>query len=157
MNKFIEISKRNLENMEVWRYPGEILKIDSEMIIVRAYFDQDEAIVHGLHMKKGDFFKEFYYFDRWFNILEIYDLIGKQLKGWYCNIATPIKFQNQVIRYMDLALDVIIFPQGDYLVLDTTEFEELELTPHQRKMSIQAFETLILGLNQKGRSVDLPF
>ncbi len=58
---------------------------------------------------------------------------------------------------MDLALDVIIFPRRDYLVLDATEFEELELTTFQRKMSIQAFETLIHGLNQKGRSVDLPF
>jgi protein associated with RNAse G/E len=157
MNQVIRISKRNPGNVETWSYPGELLHIDESRIIVQAYFDRDTIDVHGLTLHRGDRFVEYYYFDRWFNIFEIYDRSNDDLKGWYCNISKPAEFDGQEIRYIDLALDVIIFPLGDYLVLDWDEFEELELSAEEQNRSILAMKMLIEGLKQKGRSDDLPF
>lgn len=62
----------------------------------------------------------FFFKDRWFNI------IG-QLKEYgiyfYCNIATPFIIDDNVIKYIDYDLDLRVFPDGGYKVLDNKEYE----------------------------------
>lgn len=61
----------------------------------------------------------FFFKDRWFNI------IG-QLKDYgiyfYCNIATPALIDNKVIKYIDYDLDLRVFPDGAFKVLDRNEY-----------------------------------
>ena len=58
--------------------------------------------------------------DRWFNI------IG-QLKDYgiyfYCNIATPVLIDNKVIKYIDYDLDLRVFPNGSFKILDRMEYK----------------------------------
>lgn len=62
----------------------------------------------------------FFFKDRWFNI------IG-QLKDYgiyfYCNIATPALIDNRVIKYIDYDLDLRVFPDGSFKVLDRGEYK----------------------------------
>ena len=61
----------------------------------------------------------FFYKDRWFNI------IG-QLKDYgiyfYCNIATPFLIDENVIKYIDYDLDLRVFPDGGFKILDRNEY-----------------------------------
>lgn len=61
----------------------------------------------------------FFFKNRWFNI------IG-QLKDYgiyfYCNIATPALIDNKVIKYIDYDLDLRVFPDGAFKVLDRNEY-----------------------------------
>ena len=61
----------------------------------------------------------FFYKDRWFNI------IG-QLKDYgiyfYCNIATPYIIDEKVIKYIDYDLDLRVFPNGSFKILDRMEY-----------------------------------
>ena len=43
-------------------------------------------------------------------------------KGWYCNVTTPASFDADGIRYVDLALDLFVHPDGRFTVLDEDEF-----------------------------------
>ena len=62
----------------------------------------------------------FFYKNNWFNI------IG-QLKDYgiyfYCNIATPALIDNRVIKYIDYDLDLRVFPNGSFKILDRMEYK----------------------------------
>lgn len=61
----------------------------------------------------------YFYPDRWFNI------IG-QLKNdgiyYYCNIATPFIMEGNTLKYIDYDLDLRIFPNHAFKVLDRNEY-----------------------------------
>jgi predicted RNA-binding protein associated with RNAse of E/G family len=90
----------------------------------------------------GDRFVEWYYADRWYNILEISSPDGT-LKGWYCNIAEPAAIAAHAIRYRDLLLDLWVHPDGEMLPLDEDEFAaEQALTAEQRSRALAALAEL---------------
>ena len=68
----------------------------------------------------------FFYKNRWFNV------IG-QLKDYgiyfYCNIATPALIDNRIIKYIDYDLDLRVFPNGSFKILDRMEYKY-----HKRQM-----------------------
>jgi len=77
--------------------------------------------------RRGDRFRERYFTNRWYNILEIHDRDSDQVKAWYCNIAEPAVISADQVTFMDLALDLIVYPGGRQKVLDEDEFTLLEL------------------------------
>ncbi len=61
----------------------------------------------------------FFYKNSWFNI------IGQCKKDgiyYYCNIATPYIINEATIKYIDYDLDLRVFPDGSYKVLDKGEY-----------------------------------
>lgn len=61
----------------------------------------------------------FFYHHHWFNVIA-------QLKPkglfYYCNIATPYLIDDGIIKYIDYDLDLRVFPDGRYRVLDRNEY-----------------------------------
>ena len=62
----------------------------------------------------------FFYKNRWFNIIA-------QMKSFglfqYCNIGTPFLIDEDVIKYIDYDLDLRVFPNGGYRILDKNEYK----------------------------------
>ncbi|HET6319006.1 MAG TPA: DUF402 domain-containing protein, partial [Chloroflexota bacterium] len=74
----------------------------------------------------GDVFVEFYYWVRPYNVFQVSSADGT-LKGWYANLGLPAELearQNE-LRYVDLALDLWVSPNGEHVVLDEDELAEL--------------------------------
>ena len=73
----------------------------------RSYYTNEPAIL-------------FFYKDRWYNIIA-------QLKShglfYYCNIATPFVVDENVVKYIDYDLDLRVFPDGGFRVLDRNEYK----------------------------------
>lgn len=143
LNHRVDIIKLDHQGQEVWRYPGEIIKKDEKGVLVEAYFNISDRPFHGITLRTNDRSIERYYTDRWYNLFEIYDRDDDRLKAWYCNVTYPAVFTTDRITYRDLALDVLVYPDGKYLVLDEDEFENLELDRHTRKNALQALQSLI--------------
>ena len=138
----IIIIKRNIQGEETWRYEGSVLEQGSNFIKLEAFFNRPDILFHGILFKEGDRFIETYYTDRWYNIDEIHDCQDDQIKGWYCNITYPAVIQttfyprgaehstepdSRSVSYVDLALDLLVYPDGRQLVLDEDEFLDLPL------------------------------
>ena len=139
----IVIIKMNTQRKETWRYPATILSQDQNSILIEAFFNRADLPFHGITMRENDRFIERYFTDRWYNIFQIHDRDDNQLKGWYCNVTTPAELQPGKISYIDLALDLLIYPSGDYLVLDEDEFEDLHLNQYERQNALIALNSLI--------------
>lgn len=68
----------------------------------------------------------FFYKDKWYNIISQFKKDGIY---YYCNIATPYLYEDKTIKYIDYDLDLRIFPDGTYKILDENEYEY-----HKEKM-----------------------
>lgn len=134
---------------ETWRYSGKILKLLRDSIVLEAFFDRENMEFSGIFLAKGDRFIETYYFDRWYNIFEIHAGEDDRLRGWYCNISTPAKYEENKIFYNDLALDLYIFPDGRQVILDEDEFSKLNLTAEATKEALAALAFLKSEFNNR--------
>ena len=139
----IVVLKLNTQHQETWRYEGHILSQDTHSILIEAYFNRPDLPFHGITLRENDRFIERYFTDRWYNIFEIHDRDDDRLKAWYCNVTTPAQIKPGVVSYVDLALDLLVYPDGQYRVLDQDEFQALDLEENQRLRASQALETLL--------------
>ncbi len=136
------VIKQNLERKEVWRYSGKVLEQTSDSILLEAFFNRPDKPFHGILLAQGDRFIEKYYSNRWYNIFEIHDHKTDVLKGWYCNVTYPAIFDNGFVYYVDLALDLLVYPDGRQLVLDEDEFADLHLNDDDTRLAREALMEL---------------
>jgi len=123
----LTVIKRNPQGQEVFRYGGVVKQRMPGAVLLEAYFNRNDMPFHGTVLKKGDRFVEAYYADRWYNIFEIYDRDDGALKCWYCNVSYPAEFEDGTVAFRDLALDLLVFPDGRQEVLDEDEFAALAI------------------------------
>jgi hypothetical protein len=137
----MEIIKRNTLGEVKFRYPGRVVEQFENGVIIEAFFNRDDLPFHGITLRRGDRFLETYYTNKWYNIYEIHDNDDDRVKGWYCNISFPAEIHADRIEFTDLALDLLAFPDGRYLVLDEDEFSMINL-PEEIKANA------LIGLSQ---------
>jgi uncharacterized protein len=106
-----------------YTWPAELLEDDGEQLTFR-------SVVGGLlvHYTRG--FEEptrrpsdlIFWRDRWYNVFVNLNDDGST-RNFYCNVAMPLSIEGNTIKFVDLDLDVQIFPDGTYRVLDRDEYE----------------------------------
>lgn len=142
MNEEIMVHKLDEKGVEVWRYSGRLLERSETSIILEARYDNEDQDFHGLTLRKGDRFVETFYDDRWYNVFTIYDVISGVLKGWYCNVTRPAKIEAGHVYAEDLALDLVVLPDGKWKVLDEEQFADQVLTLEERQHALNAITEL---------------
>jgi protein associated with RNAse G/E len=138
----VTVIKMNPAREETWRYTGQVVERSERSVLLQALFNREDTPFHEIVLKRNDEFLEIYYSDRWYNIYEIYDRDDGRVKGWYCNVSQPAEFAQGVIRFVDLALDLLVYPDGRQLVLDEDEFASLSLSEDMRDKARQALDEL---------------
>jgi protein associated with RNAse G/E len=138
----IDVIKLDLAGRETWRYSGRVLRRETHSVLIEARFNRDDVPFHGIQLGRNDRFIEIFYADRWYNVFEIHDRVDDRLKGWYCNICRPAEFRAAAIAYVDLALDLLVYPDGRQLVLDEDEFAELDLSEEECASARAALDDL---------------
>jgi hypothetical protein len=92
------------------------------------------------------------FYDQYFSIMELRGSQEERL-GFYADICTPLAKVEGGYACTDLILDLFVWPDGRYQVLDLDEFEEVvradRLAP---KLAAKALETLrkLVGETEKG-------
>jgi hypothetical protein len=80
-----------------------------------------EPAVGEIRFRRGDRFVEHYFPGRGYAIWQVEQPDGT-IKGWYCNFSTPVVERDGVLSFEDLLLDLLVYPDGRYTVLDRDEF-----------------------------------
>jgi uncharacterized protein (DUF952 family)/protein associated with RNAse G/E len=112
-----------------WSHPARLLHADDRIVVT--------ATSAGLPIERaaGPFTSPFntrghYWPDRYFNVIRLEEP-GRGLTGYYCNVAAPVQFDGDNVRYVDLQLDVRVFVANDgaltWALLDEDEFEAARL------------------------------
>jgi uncharacterized protein len=138
----IKVLKKNPAGEVTYEYEGVLLSHDEHSITLEALFDRADMPFVDTVLRTGDRFVEYYYDDRWYNIFEIHDHDDERIKGWYCNVCTPAEFEDGIVSYVDLALDLWVSPNGTQHVLDEDEFEALGLDQNLRDGALRGLAEL---------------
>jgi uncharacterized protein len=154
----VTVLKLRYDGTQHYVWEGRIVERTDEWVVLEAYFTRDQRDLGYVVFERGDLFVEFYYFDRWYNVFQIYSASG-ELKGWYCNITQPASLEGNELRFVDLALDLWAYPDGSELPLDVDEFEENARTlyePRDVRLARAAFDEL-RDLHRGGLLPSRPF
>ena len=111
--------KYDLKIRKSWKC--HLVERDDPLLTFIGEFDSD--IVHaGLgSIARGTISKEYYWLDRWYNVFRFAEPDGT-FRNFYCNITMPPTFENGVLDYVDLDIDVIVWPDGRAETLDEDDF-----------------------------------
>ena len=142
MSNKITIVKQDHLGVEVIRYQGQVLMRTAAEIMIEAFFALEHAMMVDIPLLKGDKFLETYFTGHWYNIYEIHDRVSDHLKGWYCNVSYPAEISQSLVVFRDLALDLVVLPDGRQVVLDEDEFHKLVLSPDDRNNALAGLAAL---------------
>lgn len=63
----------------------------------------------------------FFYTKKWYNVISMIRHAGV---FYYCNLASPSIYDGEAIKNIDYDLDVKLYPDGGYQILDENEYAE---------------------------------
>jgi predicted RNA-binding protein associated with RNAse of E/G family len=106
------------------QYPVEVVRDDGTHIVVRGPWAEPTRRDLGFAVfEPGDVFTEHYWRDRWYSVKEVRDARGG-LKGWYCDVARPVRTEAGALFSEDLHLDLwVSADRTTVLRLDVDEFQ----------------------------------
>ena len=130
-----------------YKHNGRINSISDEAIVIE---ETDEYLICGNYKAQlidndghSHRTKEpaimFFYKNHWFNVIAQFKDFGL---FYYCNIASPFLIDDNAIKYIDYDLDLRVFPDGGYRILDKNEYKY-----HKKKMNYS--EELDLVINKE--------
>jgi uncharacterized protein len=113
------------------KYSGEISrswKVDfiekrESLLIFVGEFEKEIRHPNLGVIRPGTISHEYYWLDRWYNIFEFHEPEG-ELRNFYCNLNMPPRFENNILDYVDLEIDVLVSRNFVVEILDRDEFEE---------------------------------
>lgn len=100
----------------------DLIERNDPMLVLVGSFDRD--VEHGELglIQKGTISYEYYWLDRWYNIFRFHESNGT-LRNYYLNINMPPTFVRGELNYIDLDIDIAVWPDSSYQILDRDEFE----------------------------------
>lgn len=149
MSKNIIVYKCDHHSQPVYQYSGVVESRTEHSIVLEAYFNRDDRATHYHTFKRGDRFVEWFYDDRWYNIFRLHHRDSDALEGWYCNVTRPAEFRGDAIYADDLALDVMVYPDGRTLILDEDEFATLDIDAETRQAALKGLADLLTLVQEK--------
>ena len=100
----------------------------------------------------------FYFKNKWFNIISMARRSGIY---YYCNVASPSIYDGEAIKNIDYDLDLKVFPDGSYIVLDENEFEyhahKMNYPEEIRNICIKAKDELVNMAENRDNPFNFPF
>lgn len=122
------VKKGDILKIQSYKHNGEIYRNWDETIVLEN--NEDYIIcanncakvteIDGRKWRTKEPAILFFYKDNWFNVISQFKKNGIY---YYCNIASPYILEDKTIKYIDYDLDLRIFPDGSFRVLDKGEYE----------------------------------
>lgn len=130
-------------------YAATVLEDDGNHVVVRSPWAGAEPRDVGFAtFGPGDVFTEHYWRDRWYSVKEVRAADGG-IKGWYTDIARPVRVEAGSLVSEDLDLDLwVSADRGTILRLDEDEFEASGLAhadpeaAHEARAALDRLEQL---------------
>lgn len=121
-------NKGDILQIHCYKHNGKIHRIWEETTVIE---ETEEYIICGNYKTKviendGRCHRTkepaiiFFYKHNWFNVIAQFKEFGL---FYYCNIASPYIFDEDTIKYIDYDLDLRVFPDGGYRILDKNEYK----------------------------------
>ncbi|MBA3533190.1 MAG: DUF402 domain-containing protein [Ardenticatenales bacterium] len=119
--KTITILSTKYDNSLHWRYEAHLLE-ETEWGWLTFHPRHQPVTSHKGTWLNNHPLLRWHWREQWWDALLLFDDHGQWLE-WYCNVITPPRLENGVLRYQDLDLDVIWHREHGVRIADADEFE----------------------------------
>ena len=121
MNELITVNSRSFDGSIRRSWKCRLAEQTDSLLVLKGAFDADISHYDLGLIKRGTVTHEYFWLKRWYNVFRFYEPNGA-FRNYYCNICMPPKLENEVLDYVDLDLDVVIWPDRKVEVLDDAEY-----------------------------------
>jgi len=120
--KIITINSRKFDGKLHRSWQAELLAKNN--ILLEFVGEFEEEVTHSQLgvIRRGTISFEFYWLKRWYNVFRFHEPDGT-LRNFYCNVNTLPKFNNGILDYIDLDVDIVVWKDFSHQILDVEEFE----------------------------------
>ncbi len=122
MVETVTVNSRSFDGAIRRSWKCELVEANSKIISLVGNFDQPVDHEHLGTLRKGTISHELFPLDAWYNVFRFHEP-GGEFRNFYCNINLPPTFENGVLDYVDLNIDLVVWPDLQYKILDVAEFE----------------------------------
>lgn len=122
-SSLITINSRKFDGRIHRAWQAGLLEETEEFYLFVGEFDSE--VVHpklGV-IRRGTVSYEYYWKNEWYNVFRFHEPDG-ELRNFYCNINRPPRFENGVLDYIDLEIDILVWRDFSLEILDLDEYEE---------------------------------
>lgn len=125
MNQIFTINSRKYDGKIHRSWKAELIEQKDSLLAFLGVFDQE--INHPILdvIRCGTVSYEFYWLDRWYNVFRFHEP-GGEFRNFYCNISQPPFMSENTLDYIDFDIDILVWKDFSYQILDLEEFEENE-------------------------------
>jgi protein associated with RNAse G/E len=137
-------------------WTARLLENHGSLLVLVGEFDR--AVEHPDlgRIAAGTISYEYYWLDRWYNVFKFHEP-GGSLRNWYCNVSMPPTFADGVLDYVDLDIDILIWPGKEPIILDEEEFIENANRFSYSRDLIKNAESALEELKNIIRNREFPF
>lgn len=118
----VKINSRKADGSVRRSWDAELLEMSGNELLFVGVFEYDVAHPELGRIRKGTVSYEYYWLDRWYNTFAFFEPEGG-FRNYYCNICSPPTFEDGVLDYVDLEIDLVVWPGWQYAILDQDEYE----------------------------------
>jgi protein associated with RNAse G/E len=121
--EFVTINSRKFDGTIHRTWKANLIEQQKSLLTFVGEFEKEIKHQHLGLIRRGTISYEFYWLDGWFNVFRFHEIDGS-LRNFYCNLNMPPKFENNILDYVDLDVDVLVWKDFSVEILDMDEFEE---------------------------------
>ena len=118
MSVSIQSYKHNQQIHRVWKNTRIIEKSDNLLLTAHKKTRVIESNGRTWYTKEPALC--YFYDNLWFNVIAMFKKDGIY---YYCNLSSPYLYDKEAVKYIDYDLDVKVFPDGTYRILDENEYK----------------------------------
>ncbi len=160
--KKLKPQEKSMVYIQSYKYNGSLHRTWSKGYVLKADEHETIVITYKTWVIESDgrrwFTREpaicFFYDDRWYNVIS---MIRKSGVYYYCNIATPSIFDGEAIKNIDLDLDIKVYPDFHFDILDEDEFEQHQISMNYDEDIIHISKEATKELSEIIKKAEFPF
>ena len=104
-------------------WKANLIETQGSLLTFVGEFEEEVSHEHLGVIRRGTVSYEFYWLDQGYNVFRFHEPEGN-LRNYYCNLNLPPEFQNNILDYVDLDIDILVWADFTHEILDMEEFRE---------------------------------
>jgi uncharacterized protein len=121
--KLFTINSRKFDQSIHRSWRAELIERQDSLLVFLGVFEEEVNHPNLGVIRRGTVSSEYYWLDRGYNIFRFQEP-GGALRNFYCNLNLPPTLENDSLDYIDLDVDVLVWQNFRYEILDLDEFAE---------------------------------
>lgn len=122
-NRIVTINSRKFDGKINRSWKANLIAQDDSLLTLVGEFEKEINHAYLGVIRPKTLSYEFYWLNRGYNVFRFHEPDGR-FRNFYCNINLPPKFSNDVLDYIDLDIDILVWADFSFQILDSLEYEE---------------------------------